>query len=155
MSSEASNVIKLLEDRNFGVLSTYSLEVEGYPFGSVTPYGLSDAYCPLIYISDIAQHTKNISNDNRVSLTVLEARPDECQDPQKYGRVTVLGRAIDLTGSGEILSNSLQRYFHRFPESKKYQNVHGFRLFKIDPVRIRYIGGFGQIFWMEPNQLSN
>ena len=59
-------------EENFGVLSTISVDVEGYPFGSVTPYCMDRMSRPIIYISPIAQHTKNIVADSRVSLTVIE-----------------------------------------------------------------------------------
>ena len=154
MSSEEMAVRTLLENQYFGVLSTYSVEVEGFPFGSVTPYSLSDTYNPLIYISNIAQHTKNILNDNRVALTILEPGQAAYQDPQKHGRVTVIGKAMAVTDSEESASELLQHYFQRFPESESYKYAHGFQLFRIDPIRIRYIGGFGKIFWLEPNQLT-
>ncbi len=154
MSAEEIAVRTLLENQNFGVLSTYSVDVEGFPFGSVTPYSLSDTYNPLIYISNIAQHTKNILNDNRVALTILEPSQAAYQNPQKHGRVTVMGKAMAVTDSEESSSELLQKYFQRFPESESYKYAHGFQLFRIDPVRIRYIGGFGKIFWLEPNQLT-
>src|SRR5687768_12394106 len=47
----------LLRRHNLGVLSTHSVEVPGYPFGSVTPYAVDRAGEPLILISSIAQHT--------------------------------------------------------------------------------------------------
>ena len=62
----------LLGVQYFGVLSTISHKVDGYPFGSVVPYSLNRNGEPVILISDIAEHTKNIVADARVSLTVLE-----------------------------------------------------------------------------------
>ena len=63
---------ELVLQHSFGVLSTISIEAPGYPFGSVTPYCVDDQCRPVIYISLIAQHTKNIIADSRLSLTVLE-----------------------------------------------------------------------------------
>jgi putative heme iron utilization protein len=53
-----------------GILSTLSLDVPGFPFGSVVPYCLDRGGVPLILIADIAQHTRNLLADPRVSLTV-------------------------------------------------------------------------------------
>jgi len=75
----------LLLQESFGVLSTMSLDVPGYPFGSVTPYCVDDECRPLIYISHIAQHTRNIIADPRVSLTVVENNVDS-DDVQAHGR---------------------------------------------------------------------
>jgi len=153
MSSEATAVKKLIEQQSFGVLSTYSVDVEGFPFGSVTPYSLTENHHPLIFISNIAQHTKNITKDNRVSLIILENMQDGSKDPQKHGRASILGRATPLETTGTENEEKYQRYFQRFPESESYKDTHGFQLYEINPVRIRFIGGFGKIFWLEPEQL--
>ena len=63
---------QLFLQQSFGVLSTISLDVPGYPFGSITPYCADRQGYPIIYISYIAQHTRNILADPRVSLTVFE-----------------------------------------------------------------------------------
>src|SRR5262245_52832421 len=80
----------LFLSRSFGVLSTISLDVPGYPFGSLTPYCVDRAGNPVIYTSFIAQHTKNFLADSKVSLTVVEAATDST-DIQAYGRVTCIG----------------------------------------------------------------
>ena len=85
---------ELLLQNSFGVLSTISLDVPGYPFGSVTPYCVDDQCCPLIYISQIAQHTRNILKDPRVSLTIVEG--GDSDDVQARGRVTVIANARPL-----------------------------------------------------------
>jgi putative heme iron utilization protein len=72
------------------VLSTISVDVPGYPFGSLTPYCVDRECRPIIYASFIAQHTKNFLADPKVSLTVIEAANDS-SDVQAYGRVTCVG----------------------------------------------------------------
>lgn len=134
---------KLLKELNSGILSTISVDVEGYPFGSVTPYCLSDNDEILILISTIAQHTKNINVDNKVSLTVFK---NETEDVQASGRVTYLGNAV-ITDS----QSDKDKYSIHFPKSKSYFDFHDFKLYKIELKRIRFIGGFGSIFWVESN----
>ena len=125
------------------VLCTHSIDVAGYPFGSVAPYCLNRAGEPLILISDIAQHTKNIIADERVSLIAMERDAD---DQQTVGRVTYLGNARKLDASD---TDSAERYYSFFPQSRDYHKTHGFDFYRIEPVRIRYIGGFGKIYWIE------
>ena len=76
------------------VLSTHSVDVIGYPFGSIVPYCLNKIGLPIILISKIAQHTKNINSNAKVSLIVVEGGAD---DSQTVGRVTFLGDA-ELVG---------------------------------------------------------
>ena len=83
---EHNEARRLFLQQSFGVLSTISLDVPGYPFGSVTPY-CADRQCrPVIYISRIAQHTRNVLADPRVSLTILEH--GDSDDVQARGRLT-------------------------------------------------------------------
>ena len=135
----------LLLQESFGVLSTVSLDLPGYPFGSVTPYCVDRMCRPTIYISHIAQHTKNIVADSRVSLTVVERSASD--DIQAQGRVTCIGDARPVPRAD---SDARERYFRYFPASRQYERTHDFEFFRLELVRVRFIGGFGQIFWVEP-----
>ena len=156
--SSASVTIDPMETQNparalflkesFGALATISVDVKGYPFGSVTPYCVDRMSCPIIYISPIAQHTKNIVADPRVSLTVIERSASD--DVQAQGRVTCLANATQVEGDRD----ASERYFRYFPSARQYERTHAFDFFRLEIVRVRFIGGFGQIFWMEPNEFS-
>src|SRR5262245_744332 len=138
----------LLLQESFGVLSTVSIDVPGYPFGSVAPY-CTDRMCrPIVYISHIAQHTKNILADARVSLTVVQGNVDS-DDVQAYGRVTCVADARPVA---ENESAVRERYFRYFPSARQYEQTHDFAFFRLELVRIRFIGGFGQIYWVEPDE---
>jgi heme iron utilization protein len=136
--------------QSFGVLSTISLDVPGYPFGSITPYCADNQSRPVIYISTIAQHTRNILADSRVSLTVVENNPDS-DDVQSRGRLTYVADARPI---GKEDADARQRYFRYFPSSRQYDQTHDFGLFRLVPQRVRFIGGFGQIYWIEPGEFS-
>jgi heme iron utilization protein len=139
---------RLLLEESFGVLSTISLDVPGYPFGSVAPYCVDEQCRPIIYISGIAQHTRNIVADPRVSLTVVE-RSDGSDDVQAQGRITCLANAHQVSDTDSAVR---ERYFRYFPSSRQYSQTHDFTFFRLEFVRIRFIGGFGQIFWVEPGE---
>src|SRR6266436_9447840 len=96
MSDKSLLARRLLNHQSVGVLSTHSIDVEGYPFGSIAPYALNYESEPTILISDIAQHTRNIKRNNKVSLTVF----DQCaDDPQASSRLTWLGDAKPINPS--------------------------------------------------------
>jgi putative heme iron utilization protein len=138
----------LISEESFGVLSTISVDIAGYPFGSVTPYCLDRMCRPVVYISPIAQHTKNIVADSRVSLTVIERGATD--DVQARGRLTYIANASQVDGDRDLA----ERYFRYFPSARQYDRTHSFVLFRLEPVRLRFIGGFGQIFWVEPRNFS-
>ena len=142
-SKKAKNARDLFLSEYQGILSTHSVDVPGYPFGSVVPYCVSNSGLPIILISTIAQHTKNILAVPKVSLTVTEGDAD---DSQTVGRVTYLGDA-ELMDKND--SDGIERYYHYFPQSRDYHLTHDFEFYVIKPVRVRFIKGFGQIYWIE------
>ena len=144
MSDQAITARRLLNHQSVGVLSTHSLDVQGYPFGSIAPYALNYESEPTILISDLAQHTHNIKWNNRVSLTVF----DQCvEEPQSNARLTWIGDAEPIDPNDIAIR---ERYLRYFPSAESYFTTHDFSFYRIRLRRARFIGGFGQIFWIEP-----
>jgi putative heme iron utilization protein len=125
-----------------GVLSTISRALEGYPFGSVTPFVLDAQACPVILVSRLAEHTKNINADPRLSLLV-HARSEAGVDMQAQARVTLMGKACAIGHAGDIS----ERYFRYFPAARDYLAL-DFDFYRIDPVTLRVVAGFGKIHWI-------
>ncbi|BDF93493.1 DUF2470 domain-containing protein [Pseudoalteromonas sp. KAN5] len=139
---------KLVFQKSSGVMSTLSHNLRGYPFGSVTPYMCDEQGRIYFFISDIAQHTKNLQHDKRMSLTVFDAA--ERGDQNEHGRVTIVGDgSLVSQAHAEVLIN---KYVTLFPEAQSYRNAHDFNLWQLDAIRVRYIGGFGKIFWLEQTE---
>jgi len=147
MSDQAVTARRLLNHQSVGVLSSHSIDVPGYPFGSITPYILNYDGEPAILISDIAQHTRNIKQNNRVSLTVFKPDTD---DPQAGSRLTWIGDAEPVDPSDK---ETRDRYLRYFPSAESYFETHDFSFYRIGLRRARFIGGFGQIFWIEPDDM--
>lgn len=147
MSDYALTARRLLNHQSVGVLSTHSIDVIGYPFGSIAPYSLNYNGEPAILISDIAQHTRNIKQDNRVSLTVFDPSAD---DPQSGARLTWIGDAEPVDPFDD---DTRDRYLRYFPSAESYFETHDFSFYRIALRRARFIGGFGQIFWIEPGSM--
>src|SRR5258708_34080702 len=149
ISKQAQQVRALLESERNGLLSTISKKIEGWPFGSVTPYTLMQTGSPLILISDIAEHTRNIRADARVSLLVQDARA--LKDPQAGARATLIGYGIPV--APPLLEDAQRRYANAFPNSSSYFEAHDFSLFQIGVTQIRFIGGFGEIYWIDGGEI--
>ncbi|MEM0997752.1 MAG: DUF2470 domain-containing protein [Bacteroidota bacterium] len=126
----------------FGVLSTISVKLAGFPFGSVVPYCLDEQGRPVVLISTIAQHTRNLSQDNRCSLTITLGE----DDVQEHARIGLIGRMQALPAEATATA---ERYYRYFPHTRGYHDTHDFSLYYLDPVAVRYIGGFGAIHWIE------
>lgn len=142
MSEQGDEARRFARGQQSGVLSTLSKRLDGYPFGSVSPFILDPSGRPVILISEIAEHTKNIDADPRVSLIVQPY----ATDMQVTGRVTVIGRAERLPAKDELGP----RYLRYFPQAEGYFAMHDFHFYRIEPVKVRWIGGFGRIYWVDP-----
>lgn len=140
--SAGADARRFVRGQHSGVLSTLSKRLGGYPFGSVAPFIVDHAGRPVILISDIAEHTKNIIADPRVSLIVQPYSADM----QVNGRVTIIGQAVRLPEKEPLGP----RYLRFHPQAEAYFAMHDFQFYRIEPVRIRYIGGFGRIHWVDP-----
>ena len=152
MSAEAAKHARLLLLKEYrGALSTHSQSMPGFPFGSAVPYCLDDQGHPLILISRIAQHTKNLKADARCSLLVGERG---AEDVQATGRLTVLAEAR-MISDPQAIETAAARYYRFFPESRDYHRAHDFDFWALQPVRWRFIGGFGTIHWLDHVALAN
>ncbi len=128
----------------YGVLSTQAQDIAGYPFGSVVLYALDNEGCPYFFVSRMAQHTKNFLANPRASLTVVDSGTG---DVQNATRITFVGDVEPVRSEVAELS---ARFFEKFPDSDRYRELPDFSFYRIKPTRIRYIGGFGKIAWIEP-----
>jgi len=132
----------LMLRKDHAILATHSLEYPGYPFGSVVPYVCDKDGLPLVLISNIAQHTKNMLADDKVSMTILAL---DGGDVQAEGRLCLMGKMIELKEGTE---EAARRYFSYFEQAKVYHEAHDFQFYTFLPESVRYIGGFGKIFWI-------
>ena len=129
-----------------GVLSTLSKRLDGFPFGSVSPYVLDHEGHPVILISTLAEHTKNIDADPRVSLIVHPC----AEDMQAAGRVTLVGRAERLPDKAGFGA----RYLRYLPQAESYFAMHDFHFYRLRVEDVRFIGGFGKIHWIRPERYA-
>lgn len=137
----------ILNQRN-AALATNSRTEVGYPFGSLTQYDVDEQSNFIIYISYIAEHYKNLVENSKASLLICD--PYAAHDPQAFGRATVL---LELTPVEASEVQTIQsRYESRFPGSIQYEIAHNFLFLRGTPRRIRWIGGFGDIHWIDVEQ---
>ena len=134
---------KLLREANEGVLSTISKKFDGYPFGSFTTFTTDRDRSIIIYASDLAQHTKNLKNDSKASLTIYNL--NKKGDQQDSQRLTLLG---DLK-LADNQDDCKKRFSLFLPHSVNYHTMHDFSFYKLEINQARWIGGFGQIAWLK------
>ena len=131
----------LLAAARTGALATVSVE-GGFPFGSLVAYAVDDVGRPLLCLSDLAEHSRNLAADSRASLMASESGSG---DPLALARVTVLGTVVELRD--DLRTAALQTYRERHPDAF-YAAFGDFRLYRLDVSSVRYVGGFGRMSWV-------
>ena len=130
----------LVRSHRGGVLSTHSVKLPGYPYGSALPHVTDHAGRALLLISHLAEHTHNLQADARASFIVCDTQ----QDLQARARATLVGEARALEDAERIA----RRYLRFYPEHERYLQIGGFRFYALEPAQVRYIQGFGGLHWI-------
>ena len=106
----------------------------------------SSTRSPLLLLSDLAQHTRNLVADPLVSL-LFEAPPGY-PDPLAGPRLTLLGRAERCDDA-----HAAARFAARHPSSAVYAGFADFHLYRVVVERGHLVAGFGRISWIEGGDL--
>jgi putative heme iron utilization protein len=131
----------LLAERQ-AVLATLSARRTGWPFASVAPYALDADGQPLLLLSELAEHTRNLRVDPRASLLVQDSAA--LDDPQAGARVTLLG-TLEQTGDEDARTAFVARH----PQAAEYLMLGDFRMWRLNVSEARYVSGFGAMGWLE------
>ena len=141
MQIQLSPAIQLLHETRHAVLSTHSTQLPGFPYGTAVPLVLDEQQRPLLLISALAEHTKNLLADNRASLAVVEHGKANVQDA---ARITLVGHCERFAPTPELIA----RYLRYLPDAEQYLQL-DFMFFRLIPERARFIGGIGRMGWLE------
>ncbi len=117
------------------------------PYASLVLLACDQSGAPVLLLSDLADHSKNIAADPRVSLLVDGHRPEE--EPLTGARASVQGRAAVIRDQA-----LLDRFVARHPSAATYAGFGDFQLYRIEPEAAHLVAGFGQIHWLGVEDLG-
>lgn len=120
--------------------------VGAWPYASLVLVAVDHDLSPILLLSDLAEHTKAMTADPRVSL-LLDGTGGLAQ-PLTGPRVTLLGRAAKT--DDERLK---QRFLRRHPDAGMYAGFRDFNFYRVSLERAHLVGGFGKIHWIEAGEL--
>lgn len=130
----------LVAHGGLGTLST--LSTDGDPWGSLVAYARLPDGSPVLLVSTLAEHGRNLPRDPRASLVVAETTA-EGTDPLDGGRVTLAGRALPPSGPDEAAAR--EAFLRAVPMSKHYIDFGDFALYVLHVERVRWVGGYGRM----------
>jgi putative heme iron utilization protein len=136
----------LLRRSRQGALATL-MTGSGDPYCSLVNVATDPAGAPILLISRLALHTRNILGDNRVSL-MLDERAEG--DPLEGARIMLAGRADEA--GGEDAKILRRRYLNAHPSAEAFVDFKDFSFFRIRPSGAHLVAGFGRIVDLTPEQ---
>ena len=137
----------LVENGGSGSLATQSVKHGGFPFVSSAPFAIDENGNPIFLLSSLATHTKNLTKDPRASLLV--ATTGEASG----ARLTLVGN-IETLPESEIES-SARAYLKRHPEAQQWMSFGDFQIYKLVPIELYFVAGFGSMGWIKPDDYAN
>ena len=136
----------LLRRSRQGALATL-MAGHGDPYCSLVNLASHPDASPILLISRLALHTKNILADPRVSL-MLDERV--AGDPLEGARIMLAGRAEEADETEVDLLR--RRYLAVHPSAEAFVEFKDFSFFRIRPSGAHLVAGFGRIVDLKPQQ---
>lgn len=138
-------VKSLLRRSRQGALATL-MSGSGDPYCSLVNVASHPDGSPILLISRLAIHTRNLLADARVSL-MLDERVEG--DPLEGSRIMLSGHADEITSKREI---ARQRYLNAHPTAEVFAGFKDFSFFRIRPTGTHLVAGFGRILDLKPEE---
>ncbi len=117
-----------------------SLTADGHPWASLVAYGLLGG-TPVLCVSDLAEHGRNLAGDPRASLSVVAATIEP--DPLAGSRITLAGRVVRPSNAERDAARSA--YLSAVPAARHYLDFSDFTLWLLKIERVRWVGGYGRM----------
>ena len=135
----------LVRQARSATLSTIARDPEGFPYGSLVTVAIDAAGRPLLLLSTLAEHTRNLHAQSAASVLLTEPL-DAHDQPLAVGRVTILG-SCRLVPDDEK-ATVRETFLAQQPGSSYYVDFKDFAFYRLEPSSLRYVGGFGRMSWV-------
>jgi putative heme iron utilization protein len=149
MSDDVSRAVRdLIRGLDRAALACLLPDAEGpRPYASLVLVAFDHDLSPILLLSDLAEHSKAIAADRRVSL--LFDATIGLDQPLTGSRVSLIGHAA---GSND--ERLRRRYLARHPDAAMYAAFTDFRFYRVAVERAHLVGGFGKIRWIDAAELQ-
>lgn len=144
-SEYAGLVQRLIRTADRAALSTTLAptadDTEAWPFGSLVMLACDHDAAPILLMSDLSEHARNLARDPRASLLIdgTAGLSDALTGP----RVTLLGRAIP-----DPDPTLRRRFLSRHPRAGFYAGFTDFKVYRFSLERGHLVAGFGKVRWL-------
>ncbi len=119
----------------------------GWPYASLVLVTLDHDASPLMLLSDLSDHVRNLKADPRLSL--LFDGTAGYEDPLAGPRASLLGEAQVSDGEDRLMARILARH----PGAELYAGFKDFHLYRVRVECAHLVAGFGRIHWIEADEV--
>ncbi len=144
MLSRLELLIDLLHSASDAALATHSSTLAGFPFASPVPFVTDPRHRPVILVSALAEHARNLAANSRASLMVFKRLGDG-----EVARVSLLGEVRRIDPDPLLVA----RYLRYHPHAERFLQLADFAFHRFEPVRVLTVGGFAQAGWLEGERI--
>ncbi len=142
--SHAERTRTLLAGSTDGTLATIALDPAGHPFGSIVTFAVDADGAPLILMSSMAEHARNLDADCRASLLV--SATGEGAGRLAAARATLVGEVHPVPEAEQ--ERATQTYLDTHPAAF-WARFPDFAVRRLGVSAIRYVRGFGEMSWVD------
>ena len=135
---------KLLREARSGALATL-MPGSGDPYCSLVNVATTIGGSPVLLLSKLAVHTKNLLSDARTSLMLDERKEG---DPLEGARVMLMGRCVKDNDAATPIA-----YLRRHPDAEMYANFSDFAFYRMEVGGAHLVAGFGRIVDLKPQDV--
>jgi len=135
---------RLIRTGRQATLATLDTETGGGPYASLTLTACGHDAAPLMLLSDLARHSRNLAADDRVSLLFAKSS----RDAIAQGRVSVVGRA---EACGDPLLRN--RFLAHHANARSFAEFADFRLYRVELDSAHLVGSFGNIHTLDRSEV--
>jgi putative heme iron utilization protein len=145
MSRTARDLVRSLD--RAALATALPVQSGAWPYASLVLVAVDHDLSPVLLLSDLAEHTKAIAADSRVSL--LFDGTQGLEQPLTGPRVTLVGHA-ERTGDPRLG----RRFLARHPDAGMYAGFKDFNFYRVVVERAHLVAGFGKIRWLSAAELA-
>jgi putative heme iron utilization protein len=119
----------------------------GAPFASLVTIATAPDGAPVMLLSTLAVHTRNLLQDPRASILIDDRSTFGGNDALAGSRLTVAGRVVAIAAADgpEVEAIARRRFLARHPEAEGYAGFRDFALYRLDVETAHLVAGFGRI----------
>jgi putative heme iron utilization protein len=143
--SRLETLVDLLHAQGDGALATHAAAMPGYPLATAVSFATDEHHRPVMLVSRLAEHTRNLMVDARASFLIARVA--------EGGEITRVSLVGEVRPVEDAEADLVDRYLRFHPEAERFLQLGDFSFHRFEPRRALVVGGFGKAAWIDGQRL--